>query len=123
MVIVVTMSANLETGLIPWPKLNQRLRLAREETALDTKVFAEEIGVSRQTVLAYERGAYKPRPVVLKMWAMRTGVDLHWLETGEAPSPGGGEGAGVAESRLSESNRRPIHYRSGHSRRAHLTAA
>ena len=87
------------------------MRLAREHRGLDTKDFADEIGVSRQSVMAYERGAQNARPVVMRMWAMATGVDLHWLETGDenTPSPDG-DGAS-AESRLRESNPRPIHYK------------
>ena len=28
------------------------------------------------------------RPITVKMWALTTGVDLQWLETGEAPPLG-----------------------------------
>ena len=102
------MNANI--GIIPRPTLGQRLRIARELTGLEQQEFAKQIGTSRQTVGAAERGATTPRLVVIRAWAMRTGVNPQWLETGEAPSPDGGDGAS-AESRLRESNPRPIHYK------------
>lgn len=105
---VFTMTTMVEFGSIPMPNAWQRLRLARETTGLDTKDFAEEIGVSRQSIMAYERGAQSPRPVVLRMISLRTGVSLTWLETGEAPSP---DGDGAGSSPQAESNRRPSYYK------------
>lgn len=79
--------------VIPQFNLADRLRKAREITGLDQAEFADELGVSRGTVSNNERGTVAPRQIVLKAWALRTGVPLKWLETGEAPGatgPGGG---------------------------------
>ncbi|WP_420042157.1 helix-turn-helix domain-containing protein [Gordonia sp. MP11Mi] len=51
--------------------------------------LAEAIDGSRATVSNYERGAREPLRVTLRLWAMATGVDFHWIETGHAPSPDG----------------------------------
>jgi transcriptional regulator with XRE-family HTH domain len=77
--------------------LTHRLVLAREVADLDQAAIADALGVSRQTVSNYERGFTKPRKLVLKEWALVTGVDLGWLTTGqeedESPSgPGGSTG-------------------------------
>ncbi|MFW0790087.1 helix-turn-helix domain-containing protein [Gordonia sp. CPCC 205333] len=79
------------------PNLNRltiRLSTARDDAGLSQPGLAEAIGTSRGTVSNYERGTVKPRRSTLILWAMATGVDLHWLETGEAPSP---EGDGASE--------------------------
>lgn len=112
MVKVMPMSIQMESGYIPRPNKAQRMRLAREHRGLDTKEFAYEIGVSRQSVMAYERGAQNARPVVLRMWSMATGVSFHWLETGEETTPPSDDDGAGLPSRLRESNPRPIHYES-----------
>ncbi|WP_373871180.1 helix-turn-helix domain-containing protein [Clavibacter michiganensis] len=71
--------------------------LAREVADLDQTQIASALGVARQTVSNYERGVTRPRKLVLKEWALLTGVDLNWLVTGqeedESPSgPGGNTG-------------------------------
>lgn len=78
-------------GLVPDFLLPDRLRKAREITGLDQFEFADEIGVSRQSISGYERGTTRPRRIVLKAYALRTGVSLTWLETGSAATgPDGG---------------------------------
>ncbi len=60
---------------------------------MDQTALAEALGMSRQTVSNYERGATNPRRAVLLAWAMATGVDAKWLEAGdEAPTPVGPAG-------------------------------
>lgn len=73
------------------PVLDQRLRLilARESADMTQAELAREIEASRTTVSNYERAAHAPKRSTLILWALATGVDLHWLETGEAPSPDG----------------------------------
>lgn len=67
--------------------MGDRLRKAREEAGLGHSELARDIGVSRNTITNYERGHVQPRRGAVILWAMRTGVPLRWLETGEAPSP------------------------------------
>ena len=69
-----------QLGVVPQFSRADRLRKAREITGLDQGQFASRAGFSRQTVSNYESGLY------LRAWAEATGVDLHWLETGEAPA-------------------------------------
>ena len=69
------MSTDSDLRFIPSFAIGDRLRKAREHTGLG------------HTVTNYERGHVSPRAIVLKMWALRTGVPLVWLETGEAPRP------------------------------------
>ncbi|MFW5473704.1 helix-turn-helix domain-containing protein [Knoellia sp. CPCC 206450] len=69
-----------------------RLRKARAKTGLSTKQFAELLGVSHGTVNNAECDRKRPRPVMLKAWAMATGVPVEWLENGTTPQgdPDGG---------------------------------
>lgn len=79
-------------GTVPQWTPRDRLRKAREVTGLNQADFAHDLGVSRGTVKNYERGAtaeYK-RPVLLA-WAMRSGVPLEWLLTGQDPTAPGSE--------------------------------
>ena len=52
------------------------------------------LGVSTNTIQRAERGEVVRKSTILA-WAMVTGVDLHWLETGTSPSPE--DGGGVSE--------------------------
>ncbi|WP_083777907.1 helix-turn-helix domain-containing protein [Segniliparus rotundus] len=79
-----------ESGAIPEINLPQRLRLAREYAGLNQGELAEHIGVSIRSVNNSEAGKSVPRPVLLKAWALATGVRLSWIETGSTPaSPDG----------------------------------
>jgi transcriptional regulator with XRE-family HTH domain len=91
-------------GSIPVFDLSDRLRKAREVTGLDQKAFADEVGISRGTVANYERGKVTPREIVLRAWALRTGVPLEWLKTGKAPHH---EGEGLHQLPRLDSNQRP----------------
>lgn len=51
--------------------------------------LAERTDIARRTIVNYEGGSSTVKPLTLKIWAMATGVDSHWLETGHAPSPDG----------------------------------
>lgn len=91
-------------GVVPEWTIGDRLRKARELTGLSAQDFADEIGVSRQTIANAESGTRHPRRITLRAYAMRTGVPLAWLETGKTPvqpKPDGGKGVptgGGAES-------------------------
>lgn len=83
------MSSNPNIGIVPSLTLGQRLRIAREHLGVEQQELAETMGTSRQTVSAVERGVNHPRQLLIRAWAMATGVDRHWLETGEVPAPDG----------------------------------
>ncbi|MFD2840113.1 helix-turn-helix domain-containing protein [Populibacterium corticicola] len=94
------MSIDAFAGKIPQFTMGDRLRKAREQAGLESSEFADEIGVSRNTITNYERDKVAPRKIVLKAWALRTGVPIQWLETGIAPSPNpdGLENAAISDS-------------------------
>ena len=102
------MSELATSGVIPAFTQADRLRKAREVAQIDQGTFAADLGVSRNTVTNYERGHVRPRRPVLLAWAMRTGVPLSWLETGEAPRHDD-EGPAVRLPRL-DSNQQPSGY-------------
>lgn len=91
-----------------------RLRKARERLGLDQGPFADLIGFSRGLVSNYESDkTERVKPGVMKAWALATGVDLEWLETGTDPvggptGPGGGRQApqGSAVAKLAAQKRR-----------------
>ncbi|GMV27704.1 MAG: hypothetical protein AMXMBFR58_37350 [Phycisphaerae bacterium] len=95
------------------PNLNTlpvRLQVARETASMSQQELAVAIDVSRNTVSNYERGTTNPRRQTLRLWAMATDVDPHWLMTGEAPSPSG-DGASVVRPKGFE----PLTFWSGRS--------
>lgn len=101
------MTMNVDTGRIPQWTLSDRLRKAREHAGYEQREFAAVTSMSRGTISAAENGHRTPSKANLKLWALATGVPFTWLVNGETPPTGDG----VSESRLSESNRRPFHYK------------
>ena len=86
----------IDPGIAAVPVLTfaQRLRIAREHAGLEQIELAEAAKISRATISAAERGHRVPSSATLTLWAWACGVSRHWLETGEAPSPGG-DGASI----------------------------
>lgn len=79
-------------GLLHWT-IADRLRKAREVSGHDQRELAELMGVSRATISNNETGKVAPREIVLRAWALATGVPVAWIKTGVMPSTGGpGEG-------------------------------
>lgn len=74
--------------------LADRLRAAREDAGYDQRAFAEATGISRGSISNYENGNTAPRKPIITAWALATGFDAHWLETGQqtGPSPDPNEG-------------------------------
>ncbi|HXI18753.1 MAG TPA: helix-turn-helix transcriptional regulator [Chloroflexota bacterium] len=100
-----------QAGLIPTFTQADRLRKAREVAHLDQVDLADEIGISRQTVSNYETGSSHPRKIVLKAWALASGVPLEWLMDGtRPPTPDSGQWA------PRESNPQPADYKYAASR-------
>ncbi|WP_353809653.1 helix-turn-helix domain-containing protein [Agromyces sp. SYSU T00194] len=89
--------------------LADRIRRALRVSGVGVGEMADELEVSRNTVSNWINGRNAPRRRDLRVIAMRTGMPLEWLENGEAPRPEDPDG-GLEESRLWESNPRPIHY-------------
>lgn len=98
---------------VPTFDLSDRLRKARESAGFDQVQLSEQIGISRTSISAAERGSTKPRKAVLIAWAFATRVPFEWLMTGstnnETPDPDGPRG----ELLRLDSNQQPSDNRSG----------
>lgn len=94
------MSLQTAAGIVPTFTIGDRLRKARTMlgTDMDVKRFADLIAVSKNTITNYELENTDParmKPIVLRQWAMATGVDYEWLLHGETPPTGDGVSDGV----------------------------
>jgi transcriptional regulator with XRE-family HTH domain len=65
----------------PWT-LGDRLRKAREHAGVKQDEMALHLGLSRAALSGYERGTSPPKLAVLRVWALRCGVPLPWLQFG-----------------------------------------
>lgn len=86
------MSQQKNERVIPELTLGWRLRMARAATGMGVREFAERIGVSHGTVTSAELDKREVRSITVKMWALATGVDLEWLETGRVSDSGDNNG-------------------------------
>jgi transcriptional regulator with XRE-family HTH domain len=69
---------------VPEFELNHRLARAREYAGIDVETMSKMLGCTRRTISRWEHpGATVPRAAVLG-YAVGCGVDLGWLENGEA---------------------------------------
>ncbi|VEI98665.1 HTH family transcriptional regulator [Corynebacterium matruchotii] len=68
--------------------LQQRMRISRENAGLNQEEMAKKIGIGRATYAKTEQGVRELRRGELLAIAAITGVDSHWLETGEVPEAG-----------------------------------
>lgn len=84
----------IDRPVIPMFELGDRMRLALRHAGIGVEAIADELGYTRQAVGNWLNNRAIPRRPVLLLWAMRTGVPIEWLETGEAPdgSPDNGPG-------------------------------
>jgi transcriptional regulator with XRE-family HTH domain len=67
---------------IPVWTLGDRLRKARQDAGLEQRDLAEAMGLSPSTIGTYEKGVTPPKLLVLKAWALATGVPVEWLQEG-----------------------------------------
>lgn len=88
------MSTQTQTTNIPQLTLGWRLQMALGDGSV--QALAKELGVTRQTIgrWMHDKGA-QPRRAYILQWALITGVDAHWLETGEEPDPQRGPNTGL----------------------------
>lgn len=78
-----TMSQQTQDTLVPQWTLGDRLGKALKVAGMRQQDMADELGIERQTVSNYINGVTRPKLMVLKVWAMRTGVPIGWLLTDE----------------------------------------
>jgi transcriptional regulator with XRE-family HTH domain len=76
----------MTSGRRPGFTVADRLRKARESAGFEQAALARVLGVAKNTVSNYERGAVQPKRAVVMAWAMATDTALDWLE-GESPRP------------------------------------
>lgn len=69
---------------IPEWTLGDRLVKARQMAGIEQSDMASQLGVSRQSVYAYERNRVRPKLMVLRLWAQLCDVPLEWLVEPEA---------------------------------------
>lgn len=102
------MTAQRYERIPAWTR-GDRLRKARQLTGLNTRDFAEEIGVSQKTVNNAESDSHEVRKIVLNAWSLATGVPVEWLENGEEPTQGppppGEDGHNAALAELTQRKR------------------
>lgn len=78
----------MTTTMIPTWSLQDRLRKARQHAQLEQDELAERIGVSPNTISNYETGrTTRHQRVVLRQWALATGVPLAWIIEGDDIGP------------------------------------
>lgn len=63
-----------------------RLKRSLRYAGLHNYDMADHLEVHRNTVTFWLSGRSKMLPVIMRVWADRTGVPLSWLKTGEWPS-------------------------------------
>lgn len=63
-----------------------RLGKALDVSGTTSMEMAEYLGVTRTTISNYINGHTDPKKQTLRLWAMKTGVPLEWIETGELPT-------------------------------------
>lgn len=70
--------------------LSDRLNKALTVADVSSQEMADYLGVSRNTISNYINGRTLAKKQTLRLWAMRTGVPLVWLEHGILPTHDGG---------------------------------
>jgi transcriptional regulator with XRE-family HTH domain len=81
----VTTQVPTQRANVPTFDQADRLAKARKFAGLDQGQLADAIGISRNSVSNYEAGKTTPRIIVLRAWAMATGVPVEWLLEGKMP--------------------------------------
>lgn len=81
------MAQDVAMGNIPVVTLGWRLRMSLGP--IPAKEMARLLGVHRGTVTRWMEDKSPVRPIYLKQWALITGVDYSWLETGKEPTYSG----------------------------------
>lgn len=108
--------------LVPQFDLADRMRKALRTSGIGSTEMAGYLGVARTTVSNWINGHVQPSMQTLRLWSMRTGVDLYWLQTGENPHQLEADEGDVALLRL-DSNQQPAGYRPESSAWFNLTRA
>jgi transcriptional regulator with XRE-family HTH domain len=76
-----------EPAQVPGWTLGWRLKRALDFGHVSAQQMADELGVHPGTVSRFMNDRETPRRGYLKLWALRTGVPLEWLELGDDGLP------------------------------------
>ena len=82
------MSTAPEAGYIPEWDMADRMRKTLRDNDVSVQEIAEYLGVSRNTVSTWINGRITPDLTTQRLWAMRFGVPLVWLQSGAVPAGG-----------------------------------
>lgn len=63
--------------------VNNRIRASRKTLSINQTEFGKMLGVSRSAVQKWELGENIPTNAAIELMAQKTGVNAHWLRTGE----------------------------------------
>lgn len=69
-----------------------RLRKSLHAAGMSSQEMADYLGVNRNTISRYINDEREPKRSVLLLWALRTGVPMEWIETGNTPTDNNGGG-------------------------------
>ena len=85
------MTVDRAVGTIPQLTRGDRMRMSLRHAGVGVQEMATYLDVARNTVSTWLNDRIVPSKQTMRLWAMRCGVPLVWLETGEAPtdSPSG----------------------------------
>lgn len=76
------------TSLVVVWTLGDRLAKARRVSGVSRDEMADYLGLSPQAVSNYEADRRTPKLGMVRLWALRTGVELEWLRYGDTmPRP------------------------------------
>lgn len=77
--------------MVPRWSIGDRMRKARIHAGMTTDDMAADIGRTRRTISNYESGSTEAPLLVLRQYALRTGVPLDWIVRGwDSDDDGGG---------------------------------
>ncbi len=86
-------TATAITGIPDWT-LGDRMGKSMKAAGVSRKTMAKYLDVGISTISTWTGDHIKPNKQTLRLWALRTGVPLEWLEAGNLPHPAGpNEGA------------------------------
>ena len=68
-----------ETAIPAWDRAD-RMRKALRYAGVGVGEMAEYLGVTPSTVSTWINGKFRPNHQTMRLWSIRTGVDLGWLE-------------------------------------------
>ena len=76
-----------------------RLRKSLQHAGVGVQEMASYLDVSRGSISNWISGRVVPSKQTMRLWAIRCGVPLAWLETGQAPAlPPGPDGCAARDS-------------------------